>query len=69
MMENQEELKAKEEEKSQVQALLDLKQKKAKFAATRLKETKDKIAKLRQGSVQQAHLFVHVTEETKKAPS
>lgn len=47
MMENQEELKAKEEEKSQVQALLDLKQKKAKFAATRLKETKDKIAKLK----------------------
>lgn len=69
MMEKQEEQKAKEEEKSQVQALLELKQKKAKFAAIRLKETKEKIAKLKSGSVQKAHLFVHVTEETKKAPT
>jgi len=69
MLENQEELKAKEEEKNQVQSLLDLKQKNAKNAATRLKETKEKIAKLKMGSVQQAHLFIHVTEETKKAPS
>ena len=62
----QEEQKAKEEEKNQIQALLALKQKKAKFAATRLKETKEKISKLKKGSVQQAHLIVHVTE---KAPS
>ena len=48
-MEKLEEQKAKDDEKKQVEALLELKQKKAKFAANRLKETKEKIAKLKQG--------------------